>query len=74
MFDFDPICDCGNKVVDNIWPCKHCGRPDPRNRIVPGREIILRTLNKRCMPRFGPEISLVWNPYFPGEDQDGEKS
>jgi len=70
MFDFDPICDCGKKVVDNIWPCKHCGRPDPRNRIRPGREVILTVLKKRSTPRFGPELSFVWNPYIPCPPED----
>jgi hypothetical protein len=64
MFDFDPICDCGNKVVDNIWPCKHCGRPDPRNRIGPGR-VVLPELRRHHWPKYGPELSYVWNPYIP---------
>lgn len=68
MFDFDPYCDCGHKVVDNIWPCKHCGRPDPRNRIRPEGEIVCIMLKKRKKPCFLQEVSYVWNPYIPADD------
>lgn len=64
MFDFDPTCDCGHKVVDNIWPCKHCGRPDPRNCLNRPR-LEMRVLKKRQRPKYGPEISFVFNPYIP---------
>ncbi|MBW2169981.1 MAG: hypothetical protein JRG69_12135 [Deltaproteobacteria bacterium] len=62
MFDFDLACDCGKRVVDGLWPCKHCGRPDPSNRIDAIQQI---TLNAWPKPRFLQEISFVFKPYVP---------
>lgn len=61
MFSNDPYCDCGKLVGGNIWPCKHCGRLDPRNRIRPGG--YTTGYAPRRLPTI--ELSYVFNPYIP---------
>lgn len=62
----DPYCDCGKLVGGNIWPCKHCGRLDPRRRIRPGGYTIGYDHwphPRRPLPTIEP--SYVFNPYVP---------
>ena len=63
--DDDRLCEsCGERAPR--LPCPHCGRPDPNIYVRPDT-LRLVVLKKRKRPRYGPEISFVFNPYLPEE-------